>query len=641
MVESTWTTQEIEAWTRRERLGGNEWAEKERILSKEESPSPGPWRSLSWQREILDTLADNGIDWVVGLKAAQVGWSELVRCAIGRWALLDPGDTLWVMADEIAATKAMKKLRLMFSSCPTLRPLVSTSRTEKTLLALVLTNGMRIVIGWAGSAQSLASDPFRYVILDEVGKYRTSVQGEASPVELAKERTKTYGRRAKVVLLSSPKNDDDLISQAHRSVLDRRVFSVPCPSCKVVQPLEWSAVRIPGGMNPDSMPTDQRARARLAEEVEREQGAWLECRSCKGKIDPRKGMNAPEARWTQEEDVGTGSRRRAYHTTELVHWETTLSDLVAKFLRCSTPKELQGFYNGSLGTGYKSEASMIHGATFAARAHHPARLVPSWATVLVATIDTQAEGWWYLIRAWGPGDRSRGVAWGFVETLEQVKAEVLDAKFQVEGSPDVEATVTLAAIDTGGGIQTKDGSLTKQVYSFVRQNRKLYAIKGEGDDQKPKESNEADAGTFRKREVMFSTDYGEKSVDLYLLNRSYYADELASLVKADEPVLWEESKGFEHSTYTSQMSSMHKVIETSERGTKALWKKKSGHSQNHLWDCSRYQVWCAEFVRAGERKIPKWDPRLQRAAPKAGAGREPREKKPGFLDDGDRGSVWG
>jgi phage terminase large subunit GpA-like protein len=597
-----WLASVVAEWKPRPRLGGAEWAERERILSREESPAPGPWRSVPWQREILDALAASDLDWIVILKAAQMGVSELIRCAIGRWSLLDPGDVLWVMTTEDAARKAMRKLQAMFRATPTLQPMLSDRRSDTTLLELSLTTGMRIVIGWAGSAQSLASDPFRYVILDEVGKYKWSVQGEASPVDLAKERTKVFGRRAKIVLLSSPKDESDLIVTSHREVLDRRTFAVPC-SCGEISPVEWSFVRWPGG-EPTTAPSERDERARLADSVERGQSAWVECRGCRGRVLPHVAQNDQGARWVAEEGATTGGRRRAYHVPEFFHWETTISGLVAKFLRCMTPSSTQGFFNGSLGLPYRAELATLTPAIFELRATHPPRLVPSWATTIVATADTQLRGWWFMVRAWGPGGRSRLLDWGWAETEADLLARCVNARFDVEGAPEVEARPIVFAVDTGGGMAQADGSRTKQTYRLVKKTRVAHAIKGEG-------NREAIHGPpWRPSKVRFSDDnFGEAELDLYLVNRNFYADELARLIRAEDPLLWEECRGAEDRRYTRQMSSEEKVLITTASGTQATWRKKSGHVENHLYDCARYQVWAAEFCRVDERKVATWDPR--------------------------------
>jgi phage terminase large subunit GpA-like protein len=604
MIAPPWLVETISEWRPRPRLGGAEWAERERILSNEESPSPGPWRSIPWQIEILDALADTTLDWVVILKCAQAGVSELLRCAIGRWALTDPGDVLWVMTTEDAAKRAMKKLRAMFNATPSLRPLLSDRRSDSTLNELVLATGMRIVIGWAGSPQSLASDPFRYVVLDEVAKYEWQVKGEASPVDLAKERTKVYGRLAKIVLLSSPKHEDDLICSSHREVVDRRVFAVPCPSCQAVQPVEFSSTRWPGG-EPAKAPSSRDDRARLADLIEAEQSAWIECRSCRGKILPHRAQYEAGAGWRSEADAPPG-RRRAYHVPEFFHWETTISGLAAKFLRCMTPVALQGFWNGSLGLPYRSESSLIEGSLFSARATNPSRVVPSWATTVIATADTQLRGWWFMVRAWAAAGRSRLLDWGFAESADELVGRTLGAKFPVEGSPTLQAQALLLAIDTGGGMLTQDGSRTKETYLLIHRTPKAVAIKGEGN------RGALQGVPWRTSRVSFAHEkYGERHIDLHLLNKNYYADQAAALIRCTEPVLWEECRGAENPVYMRQMASEEKVLVSSSSGSEWVWKKRSQGAENHMWDTARYQCWAAEFCRVEDRGNPTWAHRVR------------------------------
>lgn len=616
IASPAWLTDIQASWRPRERLGGAAWADAERVLSIEESPQPGPWRSKPWQRELLDAFADPDLDWIVILKAAQMGVSELVRCAVGRWALLDPGDVLWVVTTEDAARKAMKKLQAMFRSTPSLRALVSPRKRDSTLLELRLTNGMRVVIGWAGSPQSLASDPFRYVVLDEVAKHRWSVQGEPSSVELGRERVKTYGRRGKVILLSSPKHDNDLICASHREVRDRRVFAIPCPSCGLMQPCEWDSVRWPGG-EPSKAPAAPSDRTALADQVEAEESAWLECRGCKGKIVSHRAAWDPRAAWVSEDSTeeAQGGRRRAYHVTEFFHWETTLSDLVVKFLRAVTPSAIQGFFNGSLGSPRRSDGRTIRADIFRVRAVHPARTVPSWATTVIATGDTQLGGWHYMVRAWGHGSRSRLLDWGWASSGEELEAKTLEARFVVEGST-ILAKPLLLAIDSGGGMAHQDGSRTMDTYDFVRAHRRAFALRGDPDHEslqgKPSRQTEIE---FRGRPFK-----------LWLVNKNFWADELCTLVLSEEPVLWEECRGAENPAYGRQMASEEKVLVQGERGSKELWQKRATHAENHAWDLARYQVWAASELAHVELRIsPTWivaDEPVQEVSP---VGERPKE----------------
>jgi phage terminase large subunit GpA-like protein len=592
-----WCARALQAWRTPAKIGGNEWAERFRRLGPDESREKlGEWRSLTWQRQILDDLADPQLNRVVILKAAQVGASELVRCAIGRWALHDPGDVLWVTVDEEAARKAMKKLRALFNNTPALRPLVSSRRSDSTLLELRLTNDMRIVIGWAGSAQSLASDPFRYVVLDEVAKYRWAVQGEGSPVALAEERTKSFGRRGKIILLSTPKHDDDQITKAHRETLDRRVFLVACPGCGRRQAPELGQLRWPDG-DTERAPTDPDARVRLATLVERDQSAWIECVGCKGQLQPNRDMNLPASGWAAEAGGIEGGRRRAFHVPEWLHWQTSTSDLAARWLRCTHPRELSEFWNGSLGLPYKSARTSIAAALFGARAQHRAKLVPNWATTVLSTADTQLRGWWLMVRAWGRGRRSRLLNWKWCESEEELLAVGVNATFEVEGS-GLEARPFAIAIDSGGGMTTPDGSRTKEVYQLVNRTRRAYAIKGRSD----KEAN--DGAPWARSKVRLDDAGGE--LELHLVNRNYYADEAASLIRVTQPlILWEECEAVTDE-YSRQMASEQLVLVTSGKSSEWLWQKRSKGAANHLWDCARYQCWLAEMMRVEARTVPTW-----------------------------------
>ena len=598
-----------ELWEPLPRLGGNEWAETYRVLGTDEvlnRDRAGPWVSFAWQRKILDALADPNIDWVAILKAAQMGISDIVRCAIGRWAHLDPGDVLWVMADRASAQKSMRKLRKMFRNCPVLRPLLSRTkdggleRSDNTLLEMTLVNGMRIVIGWATSAASLSSDPFRFVVLDEVRLYPTAIGAESNPIQLAKARTKTAGRAAKVVVLSTPAHEDDLImDQWGKTILQQR-FGVEC-SCGAARPLQWDQVRWGNDEAPDTAPRDIRERMMVAEGLTRKKDptpAWVECLACNTPLgDTRTQTELAGSHWIQADLDGiptthtvTESRRVAFHISELYHWETSTQDLVAKFLSCKPhkPREIQGFWNEALGLPLSIGGSRLRVELFEGRSLHAAGIVPEWATLVLATADTQLHEWWWTVRAWGANDRSRLIAWGRAETEEALKRDALDARFPIEGS-EHSAGISMLLIDSGGGQKTvKDGSRTHQVYRFCKRYGRALAYKGvwqkESVDTKPWWVSKIDGG-------------GE----LFHANANFWKDELLALILAEAPILWEESEAAD-TLYNKHMCAQHRVTEEDSRGVrKTLWKPRSGHARYDLWACAYMQVVLADYMGVSKR----------------------------------------
>lgn len=607
------TDVERAAWVPRERVPPSVWAPANRHLSALASPSsPGPFRWLaSWMPGLCDLLVDPRVNWLAILKAAQVAVSEIVRTAIGWSADVDPKPVLWVMTTQTAAESSMEKLGWLLEDTPCLAPLIDG---DVTLEGAKLTNGMQIGLAWSGSPQATASDPWCWCVGDELAKWKAAVGGEGAIVKNLAQRTKAFGRRGKLVLLSSPKHAGDNICVEYEATLDKRRYYVPCLACRQLQPLEWEWVRWPDG-DPSRAPSDPAARLRLAARVQADQSAWIECRGCGAAIDSHAAMADPDAQWVRELEDGTFELEPqprgepiGVRIDELYHWKSTTSDVVAKFLRALTPLDLQDFWNGCLGLPYKNAQSEIPASILIARAVHRAKVVPSWATTVLSTADTQLNGWWLMIRAWGRGRKSRTLDFGFVETEQELLERCVRARFAVEGSPHLEARPFAFGIDTGGGMETLDGSRTSQIYALVRRTHRALALKGEGD-------RDASDAPWRKTRVPIS-DLGKKRgraevmIDLYLVNRTHYADEVATLILTEKPeVLWEECHGSESPVYTRQMTSEHKVLVTTSAGSYELWQKRSKGVPNHLWDNARYQAWLATWARVDERTQPTWTPR--------------------------------
>jgi len=563
---------------------------------------------VGWQRYILDLLADPAVDWVVILKAAQMGVSELMRCAIGRWAMLDPGDVLWVMASELAADKAMAKLRNMFHNSPALRNLWPQRGTrplqrkrKESRKEVILANGMRIVIGWAGSASSLASDPFPRVILDETGLYPTRVGQEGSPIGLAEERTKTFGRRRKIVLLSKPAHADDLICQAHAECLDQRERHLPCPSCGHLAPLDWDRVRWHDArgsvVRPSDAPDAPVERIAQAAYVESAQVAWMACDDCDGRLTDTHSADADQrAAWVRVgDDTTTETRRRAVHISELYHWSRSLSDLVARFLRALRPGDRQNFYTGSLGLPYEHERSELLPSMIAAKATHTAGVVPEWATVVIASADTQMDHLWLVVRAWGPGHQSRLIDWGRVETFDELRARAFRA-WPLEAR-NAEARAAILLIDAGGGTAggRLDGSRSQQVYQFADVTPHVLAVKGTGEERG---SHEGSPITWRS--ITFAA---ERKLRIVCPHANYWKDQLAKLVRGDG---WEENTTAASPEYCRQMTGQRQVWEESTTGRgRWVWRKRR-RRPDHLWDCSYLQVVGAEIANPGSR-VTLWD----------------------------------
>ena len=60
----------------------SDWADENFYLSAESSSEAGRWRSLPYQRGILDAITNNQIEQVILMKSARVGYTKMINIAI-------------------------------------------------------------------------------------------------------------------------------------------------------------------------------------------------------------------------------------------------------------------------------------------------------------------------------------------------------------------------------------------------------------------------------------------------------------------------------------------------------------------------------------------------------------------------------
>ena len=65
------------------RLSLNAWAERHFYLSAESAAEPGRWKSLPYQRGILNAITDPEVTQVSVMKSARIGYTKCINAAVG------------------------------------------------------------------------------------------------------------------------------------------------------------------------------------------------------------------------------------------------------------------------------------------------------------------------------------------------------------------------------------------------------------------------------------------------------------------------------------------------------------------------------------------------------------------------------
>ncbi len=623
-----WTERERQQWSPPPDIDGLEYARTYHKIAPETSAEPGDFDPdrTPHTKEIIEAFCDPRFSKVVVKKCTQAGASEAMRVALGYWARLDPGPCLLVLPTKQSADKMFRKhlepwTRHVVKDLQTgLTHDITNERIELTTMVLESAN--------AGSPSALAADPRRYVVLDDLDDFPPSVGRQGAPEEVAQSRVRTFTTRGKVIMISSPTTEEGPISQAFEAISDKRFFHLPCGACG-----EWFIPDWRSGVVWDKEGLKGLPAAKKAAIIRREQRARLKCPDCGHLMTDQERLQLlPEGCYISvlEPEEAAQSTEVAFQFSALVNPWSNLSDLAAKWVTVQGPDQLealQRFINHELGETFEHVTHKTSSKVFHRKRDNggPRLIVPKWAGKLIATADTQKNGHPYVIRAWGHGFRSRLVQWGLAEDLEDLYEKTLAHSFDIEGSEpgtfcEERMSPEILAVDSGGGIDLGGISSTRMVYDFAMQHpERVVAVKGQGGENRAKPGSRITP--IRYSTIRFKrpgTDVDAK-VLLHLLHTIYYKNILDNLILREEtglPVLWEECEEIDDDYILQLTSEKQVLVRVGNRMTKE-WRKVSEGRRNDLWDCSVYQIACADLVdvraiEPEEKLVEKRDKRSQR-----------------------------
>jgi terminase, large subunit len=455
-------------------LSLNQWAEKYGMLSAESSADIGKWKSIPYQRAMLDAISDETIEGVVIKKSARVGYTKIITHAIGYFIDHKPSPILIVQPTlEDAEGFSKEELAPYIRDVSVLNDKVSDAKAKdgtNTILHKLFPGGVLSVIG-ANSPRGFRRISRRVIILDEVSGYPKSAGPEGDPVQLAIRRSEFFWDR-KIVAGSTPTLKDECKISEMFEETDQRRYYVPCPHCKHKQYLKFRNLKWK-----DDDPTQ----------------VWFECEN---KECPKRIIEYKHQRWMVEngEWRSTAESKKkkwvGFHIWAAYSYSpnSTWAHLVAEFLeRKSKGREsLQTFVNTTLGEVFDDAWAVEHNIKdLQARAEsYSLGHAPEGVIFCTAGVDVQDNRLAVQVNGWGHDDESwvinymeiygnpaEGKVWKALDDL--LLAPIIHEKYE-------DMKVRAAAVDSGG-------HHTHEVYQYTRERRdRLYiAVKGSSQKNKP------------------------------------------------------------------------------------------------------------------------------------------------------------
>lgn len=569
----------------------DEWADEYmQIPKKSGAARPGKYRTdrTPMARGIMRALSPGH----PCQRVIVMGASQMLKTQVGlNWISASihqaPANILVLLPTGNVAKRVSNRLSATFEAVPELAARVAEprSRDARNTLDTKEFDGGTLYIATAGSASNLAEIPARYIYGDEVDRWESNVDSEGDPVDLAANRTSSFGNNAKQYYSSSPLLEGT--SRIHALFLegDQQLYFIPCPHCGHMHVLEFDNLRA----NSDNTL------------------AWMVCPECGAEIhEHHKADFLPRGEWrpTAAGDGLTAS----FHVTALYASPGSISWVSLKRQHDKAkiaqdrgdPEPMQVFTNTRLAKVWNASTEIANKTQLQARAEdYPLRIVPRGALVLTAAVDVQGNRLELKIEGWGEGMEhwvvDYRVLWGSPSesTVWQDLDRELQTPLYTEGG--VPLAISATAIDTGG-------HAAQEVYDFcrLRRHRKILAIKGASRPGRPIIANKPS-----KQDVNVRGRTEKQGVELWLIGTDTAKDWLAArmgLVRGVGAMHF--SRDLPEEYYT-QMTAEKRNVRWRKGHAISEWVK-SKADRNEAWDLSVYNLAAAYYLGLHRKQPGDW-----------------------------------
>lgn len=565
----------------------SEWADEHFYMSAEDG---GKWRTLPYQRGIMDALTDPEVERVSVMKSARVGYTKILIAFVLYHMKHDPASLILAQPTvEDAEGFSKGEIAPAIARHDFLRGVVSEAKSKvggvNTILAKEYFGRTLWMIG-ANSGRGFRRIHARAGLGDEVDAWPPSAGADGDQVELLWRRTQEAKIGRKLVLGSTPLDKGASRIEASYKESDQRRYHVPCPHCDHGQALRF------GGKDDDFG---------IKWDAGKPETAYYLCENCHAAIEEvEKPRMLAAGDWIAAEPFKGHAGFHLWAAYSLSP-NATWGHLASEWVRLhGDPVTLKTFVNTWLGETWeqkgrspKPDRLMDRRETLPASSTGET-LVPRDAVTLTSMTDVQLDRLEVGIEAWGIGEENWKIEYHVLHgdpTAEPVWQQLWELLQRPRVSErGIPLYVRSSCVDSGYASQS--------VYAFVRERPQyrlpdgrlgfLFATKGV-------------TGTGNVWPARASTNTISKC-PIYTVKVDAAKDVIAARLDIDEP-----GPGYVHfptffgEDYFHQLTAEHSTDARDKRGFPVrTWRLKEGHKRNEPWDIAvgNYAALCA-LVTAG------------------------------------------
>lgn len=545
----------------------SDWAEQNRILD-DSSNLAGKWSNdiTPYLVDIMNTINDPDIRQTYFCKASQIGGTAALINMLCYIIMQQPAPTMIVYpSDDLAKDVSNDFLKPAFRLIPEIKQNFLENSSSELKLKF---KSMLLYLRGAGSPAKLSSKPIKYLFFDEIDKMGGASKKEASPYNLAMERTKTFRPQEKVFACSTPTLKTNYIWDLHDNADEVRHYFVQCPHCGEHIELKFKQIIY------------DKDESKTMSNYERAQTAVYVCQACGCEIqDSDKPKMLRDGEWRVVKKRGVGKAKTVgFWINSLYSMFLKWADIVEEFLKSKDdPEKLQNFINSWLGEAWEdTKLKTTEDLVMERQTDVPEFVVPAWAKMLTGGVDVQETSLYYTIRAFGDYTTSQNITHGQALSFADIE-RVMNLEYKTEDGRGM--VVELALIDSGYQADA--------TYDFCIDNSDWAApVKGASNPMR-------DRYKISKVDKQDSKAYG---MQMIIVDGGKIKDSIAARMQRDNGTgSWMVYKGCDEE-YAKQVTAEHKVSVRVGNGKKVLkWVPKHSRADNHYLDCEVYAMTAAEI----------------------------------------------
>ena len=539
-----------------------DWAE-EHLYIPVGNARPGKIRftDMSYQRDMLNIVDKPHIRRVTLMQGAQTGKTTTTIGIVGYYTHHKPRSQICMQATQTDLDVWLEtKFNPMMAANDEINACYAKPRSREGVNNRMMKSfhGGFLMFAWAGSPNTQRGRSAPIIICDEVDGYEYSVEGH--PVELAWQRSATFGTQRLLIELSTPTLKGK--SRIEDSFLegDMRRFWVVCPSCGERQILQWTQQHVRWQKN-------------------QPETAHYHCDSCDRSFDDYERValirNAYRdgGGWEGQRDT---RNHASFHLNSLYSPFRLLSDIVEEYESAVKHRSLQTFTNTILAQTWEEIGERSDAQSLYDRAENYECQVPDACRVLTVGLDVQKNRLEWEVVGWGRGEESWSIDYQVVmgdptlhQTWQEAWLKLVQPYKRKDGKP---MRVYAVGIDSG--------FMATKVYDAVKRsprNLLVFALKGRGGFEVPEMRRTSTATVQRGRWIPDIWTVGVDVVKIMMLRR------LNVIRPGPKYCHFPEGRDLE---YYLQLTAEQLVTKVVSGFPKDQWEKI--YENNEAWDCRVY-----------------------------------------------------